>query len=158
MLKVWVLQTIKKCIGSINQCDIGPEIQIFSIVHTSKRLFAPTSQSPMSKLFIFTESFGKSNGKKWSQIWKLLLTKGVKLPNKNSLFIFFFSFFSKFVLLAGFFLVLVLLFTLGKSFFVSHMRDFSKKLYKKSKVERLLSRRGFPNYKNQVRPGIRPSN
>ena len=31
-------------------------------------LFAPTSQSQMSKLFIFSESLGKSDGKKWSQI------------------------------------------------------------------------------------------
>ena len=50
-------------------------------------LFAPTSQSPMSKLFRFSESFGKSNGKKWSQIWKLLLIKGVKLPRQKKLFL-----------------------------------------------------------------------
>ena len=31
-------------------------------------LFAPTSRSPMSKLFRYLESLGKSNGKKWSQI------------------------------------------------------------------------------------------
>ena len=31
-------------------------------------LFAPSSQSPMFKLFRFSESLGKSNGKKWSQI------------------------------------------------------------------------------------------
>ena len=43
-----------------------------------KGLFAPTSQSQMFKLFRFLESLGKSNGKKWSQIWKLLLIKGVK--------------------------------------------------------------------------------
>ena len=33
-----------------------------------KHLFAPTSQSPMSKLCGFSESLGKSIGKKWSQI------------------------------------------------------------------------------------------
>ena len=32
-------------------------------------LFAPTSRSPMSKLFRYLESLEKSNGKKWSQIW-----------------------------------------------------------------------------------------
>ena len=31
--------------------------------------------------------WGKSNGKKWSQIGKLLLIKGVKLPRKKCLFL-----------------------------------------------------------------------
>ena len=48
-----------------------------------KRLFAPTYWSPMSRLFRFLEFFGKSNGKKWSQIWKLLLLKGVKSPHNK---------------------------------------------------------------------------
>ena len=34
----------------------------------------------MSKLLKFSESLGKSNLKKWSQIWNLLLIKGVKSP------------------------------------------------------------------------------
>ena len=63
-----------------------------------KRLSAPTSQSPMSKLFRFLESLGKSNGKKWSQIWKLLLIKGVKLPRIKE-----FVFSANFALLAVFF-------------------------------------------------------
>ena len=42
-------------------------------------LFAPTSRSPMSKNFGYSESLGKSNAKKWSQIWKLFLIIGVKL-------------------------------------------------------------------------------
>ena len=46
-------------------------------------LFAPTSKSPMSNLFRYSESVGKSNGKKWSHIWKLLLIKGVKSPREN---------------------------------------------------------------------------
>ena len=55
-------------------------------------IFAPTSWSPMSKLFKF--SFGKSNGKNWSQIGKLLFMKGVKLPRqkKRSFFNWFFFF------------------------------------------------------------------
>ena len=32
------------------------------------RIVAPTSQIPMSKLFKFSESLEKANGKKWSQI------------------------------------------------------------------------------------------
>ena len=30
-------------------------------------IFAPTSGSPMSNLFRYSESVGKGNGKKWSQ-------------------------------------------------------------------------------------------
>ena len=45
------------------------------VSHSVYRSFAPTSQPPMSKLFRFSESLGKSNGNKWSQIWKLLLIR-----------------------------------------------------------------------------------
>ena len=54
----------------------------------------PTSQSPMS---IFSESLGKSNKKKWPQIWKLLLMKGKHRRAKKA----FFS--VNFASLAGFF-------------------------------------------------------
>ena len=37
----------------------------------------------LSKLFRFLESLGKSSGKKWSQIGKLLLIKGVKWHHKK---------------------------------------------------------------------------
>ena len=57
-------------------------------------LFAPISQSPMSNPFEFSESLGKINRKKWSQIWKLLLIKGVKLPRqKKKVFFLIFFFF-----------------------------------------------------------------
>ena len=52
-----------------------------------------TSQSPMSKLLRYSKSLSKSNGKKWSQFWKLLLIKGVKSPRIKK---FFFSEFCKF--------------------------------------------------------------
>ena len=68
-----------------------------------KRFFAPTSQSQMSKTFRHSESFGKSNGKKCSQIWKLLLMKGVKSHRKKV------CFWANFVLLSRIFLVLVFL-------------------------------------------------
>ena len=70
----------------------GPSLSISQIVRLCvcvsvnflsvqfKHLFAPTSQSPMPKLFWDSESLGENNGKKWSQIWKLLFIKGVKLP------------------------------------------------------------------------------
>ena len=51
-----------------------------------KGLFAPISRSWMSKVFRDSESLGKSNGKKCSQIWKLLLIKGVKSP-RNFFFV-----------------------------------------------------------------------
>ena len=41
---------------------------LFTFEVPFKRLFAPTSRSRMSKTFRDSESLGKSNGKKWSQI------------------------------------------------------------------------------------------
>ena len=52
---------------------------LFTFEVPFKHLFAPTSQSWMSKTFRYSESLGKINGKKWYHIWKLLLMKGVKL-------------------------------------------------------------------------------
>ena len=49
-----------------------------------KRLFAPTSRSRMSNIFRYSESFGKSNGKKWSNIWTFLFGNGLKSPRKKS--------------------------------------------------------------------------
>ena len=51
-----------------------------------KRLFAPTSWSPMFKPSNFLEYLGKSNGKKRSQNWELLLIKGVTLPRFSANF------------------------------------------------------------------------
>ena len=56
-------------------------------------LFAPTSQSRMSNIFRDSESLGKSNGKKWSQIWTILFANCLKLPRKKK---FFFSHFFTF--------------------------------------------------------------
>ena len=41
---------------------------VFTFEVPFKRLCAPTSQSQMSNIFRHSESLGKSNGKKWSQI------------------------------------------------------------------------------------------
>ena len=57
-------------------------------------LFSPTSQSPMSKLFRFSKSLGKNNGKNWSQIWQLSLIYCVKLQSVK--FFCSFSFLSDF--------------------------------------------------------------
>ena len=42
------------------------------------RFFAPTSQSWMSNIFRDSESLGKSNGKKWSNIWTFFFRKWSK--------------------------------------------------------------------------------
>ena len=44
-------------------------VRLFTFEVPFKRLFAPTSQSRMSKNFRSSESLGENNGKKWSQIW-----------------------------------------------------------------------------------------
>ena len=69
-----------------------------------KRLFAPTSRYRMFKIVRDSESLGKSNGKKWSQIWNFLLMMGVKSPRKEKV-----SFWANFALLSRIFLVLVFL-------------------------------------------------
>ena len=51
---------------------------VFTFEVPFKRLFAPTSQSRMSNYFRDSESLGKSNGKKWSQIGTFLFGSGLK--------------------------------------------------------------------------------
>ena len=63
----------------------------FHLFTPFKRLFSPTSRSPMSKLFRYTESLAKSNGKKWFQIYTFLLKNCVKLPRRKKFFTDFFS-------------------------------------------------------------------
>ena len=55
-------------------------------------LFAPTSRSWMSNIFRDSESLGKSNGNKWSQIWTFLFENCLKSPH-NFFLSFFFTFF-----------------------------------------------------------------
>ena len=61
-------------------------------------LFAPTSRSRMSNILRDSESLGKSNGKKRSQIWTFLFENCLKSPRKkkfiSSLFLVFFGFWS----------------------------------------------------------------
>ena len=72
----------------------------------------------MSQFFRFSDSLRKTNGKKWSQIWILLLIKDVKSPCKKSLI------FNEFCLTSRIFLVSVLQSASVKRCFVSRMRDF----------------------------------
>ena len=64
-------------------------VPLFTFEVPFKRLFAPTSRSRMSNIFRDSESLGKSNGKKWSQIWTFLCGKGLKSPRKKKFFFFF---------------------------------------------------------------------
>ena len=67
-------------------------VHLFVLVFSSevpfKNILAPTSRSRMSKILEIRNPWGKSNGKKWSHIWKLLQIKGVKLPRKKKSFFF----------------------------------------------------------------------
>ena len=58
-----------------------------------KGLFAPNSWSWMSNIFRDSESLGKSNGKKWSQIWLFLFENWLKSPRKKKFFSSLFSVF-----------------------------------------------------------------
>ena len=60
---------------------------VFTFEVPFQRLFAPTSLSQMSKIVRDSESLGKSNGKKWSPIWKLFVITRVKLLREKSLFL-----------------------------------------------------------------------
>ena len=59
---------------------------VFTFEVPFKRLFARTSQSRMSNIFRDSESLGKSNEKKWSQIWTFWFESCLKLPRKKSFF------------------------------------------------------------------------
>ena len=57
------------CIFKASVCvSVCLSVCLFTFEVPFKRLFAPTSRSRMSKILGDSESLGKSNGKKWSQI------------------------------------------------------------------------------------------
>ena len=57
-------------------------------------VFLPPLLKVQCQYFLdFGNPWGKSNGKKWYQIWTLLLIKGVKAPRQKSFFFFFKDFF-----------------------------------------------------------------
>ena len=70
--------------------SVCPSVHLFVCVFTFevlfKCLFAPTFQSRMSNIIKDSESLGKSNGKKWSQIWTFLFESCLKSPRKKSFF------------------------------------------------------------------------
>ena len=64
-------------------------VRVFTFEVPFKCLFAPPSWSRMSNIFRDSESLGKSNEKKWSQMWTFLFGIGLKSPKK----MFFFGWF-----------------------------------------------------------------
>ena len=83
-----VSRCLVECLGFMHFQSIGPlstcpSVCVFTFEVPFKHLFAPTSQSRMSNIFRDSESLGKSNGKKWSQIGTFLFGCGLKSPKKK---------------------------------------------------------------------------
>ena len=95
---------------------------LFTFEVPFKHIFAPASQSRMSKINGDSESLGKSNGKKWSQIYKLLLIKSVKFPRKKKYFL------DKFCLTEQVFLVSIFLTSFNNIFAPTSQSPMSKLL------------------------------
>ena len=66
--------------------SVCPSVCVFTYEVPFKRLFAPPSQSRMSNIFRDSESLGKSNGKKWSQIGTFQFGSGLSYRRKKSFF------------------------------------------------------------------------
>ena len=66
--------------------SVRPSVCVFTFEVPFKRLFAPTFRSRMSNIFTDSESLGKSNGKKWSQIGTFLFGNDLKLRRKKLFF------------------------------------------------------------------------
>ena len=75
--------------GRLSVCpSVCPSVRVFTFEVLFKRLFAPTSRSRMSNIFRDFESSGKSNGKKWSQIWTFCLWNWSKIATQKKVFFF----------------------------------------------------------------------
>ena len=92
-------------------------LRILSFVHSVKTSFCPHVPKSNVQTFQILGILGESYRKKWSQIWKLLLIMGVKLPCKKIVFWRILPYWQDF-------LVLLLLSTSVKRLFVSGMWDF----------------------------------
>ena len=67
--------------------SVRPSVRVFTFEVPFKHIFDPTSQSQMFNIFRASESLGKSNVKKWSQIETFLFGSGLKSPNKTIFFL-----------------------------------------------------------------------
>ena len=86
---LWADAFYKSICPSVCPC-VCLSVCLFTFEVPFKRLFVPTPQSRMSNIFRDSESLGKSNGKRWSQIWKFLFEDCLKSPRKK---VFSFTFF-----------------------------------------------------------------
>ena len=73
--------------------SVCPSVCLFTFDVPFNGLFAPTSRSRLSNIFRDSESLGKSNGKKWSQIWAFLFENCLKSPRQKKFFSSLFSVF-----------------------------------------------------------------
>ena len=64
-----------------------------TLSHSLEQSFCYHFPKSNVQTFWYSESLGKSNGKEWSQIWILLLIKGVKWPPQKKFFDGFFYLF-----------------------------------------------------------------
>ena len=84
--------------------SVCPSVRVFTFEVPFNGLFAPTSRRRMSNIFRDSESFGKSNGKKWCQIWTFLFENCLKSPrNFFSFFLHFFGLLRFLVFFSGLF-------------------------------------------------------
>ena len=70
--------------------SVCPSVRLFTFEVPFKRLFAPTFRSQISNIFRNLESFGKSNGKKWSQMWTFLFESCLNRRAKKNYFFWWF--------------------------------------------------------------------
>ena len=82
---LWVNAFYKSKCSSVCPC-VCPSVCVFTFEVPLKRLFVPTSRSRISNIFRDFESFGKSNGKKWSWIWTFLFENCLKSLRKKKFF------------------------------------------------------------------------
>ena len=67
----WICQSVCLCVCSLLRCRLN--------------VFLPVLPEVGCPIYFWDlESLGKSNEKKWSQIWTLLFGRGLKSPNNNN--------------------------------------------------------------------------
>ena len=84
--QIWIF-LLRSVVKSPQQKKKKLQFFVLHLLTPLNVFFAPTFQSPMSKLFWYSECLGKSNKKKWSQIWKFYLKNGVKWLRQKEFFV-----------------------------------------------------------------------
>ena len=86
---IWTF-LFENCLKSLRK---KKNFSLFSLLRYRLTVFLRlTFQSWMSNIFRDSESLGKSNGKKWSQIWTFLFENCLKSLRKKKNFSIFFTF------------------------------------------------------------------